>query len=124
MERGLTKVVQTHDELTRDDKILYHQWEKKADYNASLLCYTQGGARISTGECAFLWNGNSLANGDTGHTTTNGLPTAGRKCVNAVVVGCYSHNGNSSARTVHGDSAVSHSRDFFAGRFALPYLQL
>ena len=124
MERGLTKVVQTHGELTLAQKLNYNTWAKKADYNASLLCYTQGGAGISTGECAFLWNGGSWENGDTGHTTTNGLPTAGRKCVNAVVVGCHSSNDRSSARTVRGSSAVSDGDDGFAGRFALPYLQL
>ena len=88
------------------------------------MCYTQGGAGISTGECAFLWNGGSWANGDTGHTTTNGLPTAGRKCVNAVVVGGGSCYDPSSARTVHGNRAVSVGSDVCAGRFALPYLQL
>ena len=124
MERGLTKVVQTHGELTLAQKLNYNLWAKKADYNASLLCYTQGGASISTGECAFLWNYASWANGDTGHTTTNGLPTAGRKCVNAVVVGCRSDYAHSSARTVFGSPAVSAGDDSFAGRFALPYLQL
>lgn len=124
MERGLTKVVQTHGELTIAQKSSYRAWAKKADYNASLLCYTQGGASISTGECAFLWNNGSVGNGDTGHTTTGSLPTAGRKCVNAVVVGCYSNDDHSSARTVNSDAAVSFSDVHFAGRFALPYLQL
>ena len=124
MERGLTKVVQTHGELTLAQKKNYYIWAKKADYNASLLCYTQGGASISTGECAFLWNYASWTNGDTGHTTTNGLPRAGRKCVNAVVVGCHSISDGSSARTVVSADAVSHGADSYAGRFALPYLQL
>ncbi len=124
MERGLTKVVQTHGELTLAQKSGYNVWAKKADYNASLLCYTQGGASISTGECAFLWNYASWSNGDTEHTTTDGLPTAGRKCVNAVVVGCHSNLDDSSARTVDGSRAVSHSRGGYAGRFALPHLQL
>ena len=124
MERGLTKVVQTHGELTLDQKSDYSLWAKKADYNASLLCYTQGGAGISTGECAFLWNSSSWGNGDTGHITSGNLPTAGRKCVNAVVVGCGSFYGYSSARTVNGNGAVSNSYDSFAGRFALPHLQL
>ena len=124
MERGLTKVVQTHGELTLAQKLSYNVWAKKADYNASLLCYTQGGAGISTGECAFLWNSGSWRNGDTGHTTTYGLPTAGRKCVNAVVVGCCSYHDISSARTVNSDGAVSNGNGSYAGRFALPYLQL
>ena len=124
MERGLTKVVQTHGELTLAQKGGYNIWAKKADYNASLLCYTQGGAGISTGECAFLWNGGSWGNGDTGHTTNGGLPTAGRKCVNAVVVGCNSPNGVSSARSVYSNSAVSPSSDAYAGRFSIPHLQL
>lgn len=124
MERGLTKVVQTHGELTLRQKLGYDVWAKKADYNASLLCYTQGGAGISTGECAFLLNSKSQGNDDTGHTSYQELPTAGRKCVNAVVVGCFSNLDFSSARTVHGSSAVSNSFDFYAGRFALPHLQL
>lgn len=124
MERGLTKVVQTHGELTLAQKGGYNIWAKKADYNASLLCYTQGGAGISTGECAFLWNNGSWGNSDTGHTTSGNLPTAGRKCVNAVVVGCRSANVTSSARTVVGNDAVSFSADSYAGRFALPHLQL
>lgn len=124
MERGLTKVVQTHGELTLAQKLKYSLWAKKADYNASLLCYTQGGAGISTGECAFLWNSSSIENGDTGHTTTNSLPTAGRKCVNAVVVGCSSNNDDSSARAVSSSFAVSFSDIACVGRFSIPYLQL
>ena len=124
MERGLTKVVQTHGELTLAQKVGYDIWAKKADYNASLLCYTQGGASISTGECAHLWNSGSFGNSDTGYTTPAGLPTACRKCVNAVVVGCYSNNDNSSARSVNSSFAVGISYDYFAGRFALPHLQL
>ena len=42
----------------------------------------------------------------------------------AVVVGCNSNNDNSSARTVNSNNAVSNSNDNYAGRFALPYLQL
>ena len=113
-----------HGELTLAQKGGYNIWAKKADYNASLLCYTQGGANVSTGECALLWNSGSFGNGDTGHTTTNGLPTAGRKCVNAVVVGCISDIGDSSARTVHSSIAVSNSNVVCAGRFSIPYLQL
>lgn len=124
MERGLTKVVQTHGELTLAQKTSYYIWAKKADYNASLMCYTQGGAGISTGECAFLWNGGSWANGDTGHTTTNDLPTAGRKCVNASVLGCVASYDGSSARAVSRYRAVSHSGDAYAGAFALPCLSL
>ena len=125
MERGLTKVVQTHGELTFIQKFRYNVWAKKADYNASLLCYTQGGAGISTGECAFLLNNKSSENGDTGHTTLGDLPTAGRKCVNAVVVGCNLNNDTySSTRTVDGAHAVSHTSAAYVGRFSLPYLQL
>ena len=113
-----------HGELTKAQKIAYDVRAKKADYNASLLCYTQGGAGISTGECAYLWNNGSWGNGDPGHTTTNGLPTAGRKCVNAVVVGCCSNYDFSSARTVNSNVAVGYSGGGYAGRFALPYLQL
>ena len=124
MERGLTKVVQTHGELTLAQKSSHLIWAKKADYNASLLCYTQGGAGVSTGECAFLWNDGSWSNGDTGHTTSKNLPTAGRKCVNSVVVGCDSRSDNSSARTANSTAAVSYSVAAYAGRFALPHLQL
>ena len=124
MERGLTKVVQTREKLTLSQKMSYFIWAKKADYNASLMCYTQGGAGISTGECAFLWNGGSWNNGDTGHTTTNGLPIAGRKCVNASVLGCIAADDVSSARTVVGSRAVNYGADAFAGAFALPHLSL
>ena len=122
MERGLTKVVQTHGELTSAQKSNYYVWAKKADYNASLLCYTQSGASISTGECAFLWNYASTGNGD--YTTTYGLPRAGRKCVNAVVVGCASYNDTSSARDVSSSDAVIRSDVNLAGRFSIPHLQL
>ena len=121
MERGLTKVVQTHGELTREQKKNYYIWAKKADYNASLLCYTQGDGGISTGECAHLWNDASLGNGD---TILGSLPRAGRKCVNAVVVGCDSSEGRPSARTVDSSHAVSDSVNKFAGRFSIPHLQL
>ena len=124
MEHGLTKVVQTHGELTLVKKFARNLWAKKADYNASFLCYTQGGAGISTGECAHLWNSASAGNDDTGHTTTGGLPKAGRKCVNAVVVGCEANDIVSSARTVGSSNAVSNSVTSFAGRFSIPYLQL
>ena len=124
MERGLTKVVQTHGELTREQKKNYYIWAKKADYNASLLCYTQVGGSISTGECAHLWNDASLGNGDIGHTISGSLPRAGRKCVNAVVVGCDSSEGRPSARTVDSSHAVSDSVKNFAGRFSIPHLQL
>ena len=134
IERGLTKVVQTHGELTLEQKSNYFIWAKKADYNASLLCYTQGNAvistdgilttGISTGECALLINnGSQSPNGDTGHTTTNGLPTAGRKCVNAVVVGCGLESFASSARTVYAETAMDISSLGYAGCFSIPHLQ-
>ena len=124
MERGLTKVVQTHGELTLAQKVGYNRWAKKADYNASLLCYTQGGAGISTGECAFLSNYGSFGNGDTRLAKWFDLPTAGRKCVNDVVVGGDSFNHAPSARTVNSNNAVSNSNDNYAGRFSIPHLQL
>ena len=123
MERGLTKVVQTREKLTLSQKRATPSWAKKADYNASLMCYTQSGAGISTGECAFLLNNASWSNGDT-NTTDEGLPTAGRKCVNASVLGCNANCVASSARTVAGDLAVSHGNDTYAGAFALPHLSL
>ena len=85
-------------------------WAKEADYNASLLCYTQGGAGISTGECAFLFNSGSV--------------NTGEKEVNAVVVGGCSDNGVSSARTVFSTNEVNISGQDFAGRFSIPHLQL
>ena len=127
MERGLTKVVQTHGELTFIQKFRYNVWAKKADYNASLLCYTQGGAGISTGECAFLDNSGSWGNRDTaGQTNWGDFPRAGRKCVNAVVVGYFILNPYSSARTVVSDHAVGglYGIEFYAGRFSIPHLQL
>ena len=42
----------------------------------------------------------------------------------AVVVGCNSPNGVSSARSVYSNSAVSPSSDAYAGRFSIPHLQL
>ena len=123
MERGLTKVVQTHGELTLSQKTNYFSWAKKADYNASLMCYTQSGAGISTGECAFLLNNASWSNGDT-NTTDEGLPTAGRKCVNAFSLGCYSMWTYVSARTVDSNLSVNDSTDFLAGAFAIPHLSL
>ena len=125
MERGLTKVVQTHGELTLAQKSNYYVWAKKADYNASLLCYTQGGAGISTGECAFLVNDASYGNGDTGHTWWGSLPRAGRKCVNAVAIGCFTTNPYSSARTVNSEDSVGVLySESCAGRFSIPHLQL
>ena len=123
MERGLTKVVQTHGEMTLLQKRETPSWAKKADYNASLMCYTQSGAGISTGECAFLLNNASWSNGDT-NTTDEGLPTAGRKCVNAFSLGCYSMWTYVSARTVDSNLSVNDSTDFLAGAFAIPHLSL
>lgn len=128
MERGLTKVVQTHGELTAGEKHEYSVWAKKADYNASLLCYTQGGAGISTGECAFLRDDSSIGNSDDTEDL-NYLPRAGRKCVNAVVVGCvlrYDSVGyNSSVRSVESYCDVNFvGWDSYAGRFSIPHLQL
>lgn len=57
MERGLTKVVQTHGELTLAQKSNYYTWAKKADYNASLLCYTQGGTafqQVNAHSCGIM----------------------------------------------------------------------
>ena len=124
IERGLTKVVQTHGELTIREQTAYYIWAKKADYNASLLCYTQGDAGISTGECAVLRNNGSWDNGDTGHTTSNDLPAAGRKCVNPVVVGCNSATDDSSVRSVYSYFALGTSSVYLAGRFSIPHLQL
>ena len=123
MERGLTKVVQTREKLTLSQKRATTSWAKKADYNASLMCYTQDGAGISTGECAFLLNNASWSNGDT-NTTDEGLPTAGRKCVNAFSLGCYSMWTYVSARTVDSNLSVNDSTDFLAGAFAIPHLSL
>ena len=123
MERGLTKVVQTREKLTLSQKRATTSWAKKADYNASLMCYTQGGAGISTGECAFLLNNASWSNGDT-NTTDEGLPTAGRKCVNAFSLGCYSMWTYVSARTVDSNLSVNDSTEFLAGAFAIPHLSL
>ena len=113
MERGLTKVVQTHSySLSGTDTMNANGWAKKADYNASLLCYTQAGGSISTGECAYF-----------DYVTTSRYPD-GSKCVNAVAVGCFPFYDVSSARSVLGDIAVSSGYGNFAGRFALPHLQL
>ena len=123
MERGLTKVVQTYGYASSSDPDMSNSqgWAKKADYNASLLCYTQGGGSISTGECAFFINGGSWGNEDDDGFF---MPPTGRKCVDAVVVGCASFDAYSSARTVGSNFAVSYGPDSSAGRFALPHLQL
>ena len=121
MERGLTKVVQTHGVLYLDEKHNYNISAKKADYNASLLCYTQGDASSSTGECAFLRNDASFGNDD---LNSSSLPRAGRKCVNAVIVGGTVFHGYSSARTVLSNVAVSSGDVFYAGSFSIPHLQL
>ena len=123
MERGLTKVVQTSSYTSSSDPVMMNTqgWAKKADYNASLLCYTQNGGSMSTGECAFFVTNGSLGNEDTDATL---LPPTGRKCVNAVVVGGIPFYDISSARSVFGVIAVGYGFDLFAGRFALPHLQL
>ena len=122
MERGLTKVVQTYSYASSDTGTMnVDGWAKKADYNASLLCHTQAGGSISTGECAYFYNNGAIGNEDNGAVLA---PPTGRKCVNAVVVGCDPYSDASSARTVLGAFAVSCGVDFFAGRFALPHLQL
>ena len=122
MERGLTKVVQTYSYASSSNNN-YDGWAKKADYNASLLCYTQGDGSISTGECAYFFNFGSWGNEDDGSGIFT--PPTGRKCVNAVVVGCDSYSDTSSARSVHSIYAVSlGGGSNFAGRFALPHLQL
>ena len=117
MERGLTKVVQ----ITND--IINNTWMKKADYNASLLCYTQGGAGISTGECAVLHSDGSWGNEDT-ETKPGGLPVAGRKCVNAVIIGCGLTGNGVSARTVEASNAVSQKHVMLTGYFSIPHLQI
>ena len=123
MERGLTKVVQTSSYTSSSDPVMSNAqgWAKKADYNASLLCYTQNGGSMSTGECAFFVTSGSLGNEDTDATL---LPPTGRKCVNAVVVGGITVYGISSARSVFGVIAVGYGFDAFAGRFSIPHLQL
>ena len=78
-------------------------------------------------------NNASWGNGDTGLNTGWGdLPSAGRKCVNAVLVGCYPIDDASSARTIDSAGAVSNGIDYdngiynlpYAGRFSIPHLQL
>ena len=124
IERGLTKVVQTHGALILPVKEDENIWAKKADYNASLLCYTQGGGSISTGECAYLQNNASDGNEDT-ETNENGLPVGGRKCVNAVFVGCLADSDLLSARAVNGSySASLYSESPSSGRFSIPHLSL
>ena len=122
MERGLTKVVQTYSYVSSDtDTWNADGWAKKADYNASLLCYTQAEGSSSTGECAYFYNDGSYGNEDTGATL---VPPTGRKCVNAVVVGCDPIDDYSSARTVFSYFAVAAGNGGFAGRFSIPHLQL
>ena len=104
IRHGLTKSVSINSSTTLT-------WAKKADYNASLLCYTQGDGGISTGECAHL----SLANTPT---------TVGNGHVYAVVVGGRTTVDDSSARSVLSSYNLSESNKYFAGRFSIPHLQL
>lgn len=121
MEKGLTKEVQSHGKLTRAQKRSYNGWAGKDDYNMSLFCILDHSGSITTKECQYHWNYASWSNGDAG-ADNYGLPAANRKCVNAVVVGCYAGNGNASARSVAGNYAVSYGVDSYAGRFSLPHL--
>ncbi|MDE6284581.1 MAG: hypothetical protein K2M17_02450, partial [Bacilli bacterium] len=123
MEQGLTKSVLSSAMVCDAQYTGPQGWITKADYNLSLFCPTAfNGGSISTHECAYLWNYGSWNNGDTGTLNSNGTPAKGRKCVNAVVVGCNAYVSCASARSVFGDVAVSHSAGYFAGRFSLPYL--
>lgn len=130
MEAGLTKKVMNHGPLP-PTHTSHYGWAGKSDYNMSLFCLidddlaggsTKLSGSISTKECSFLWNYASWSNGDTGTLNSNGTPRIGRKCVNAVVVGCNANLDTASARSVHGSSAVSAGYDRYAGRFSLPHL--
>ena len=104
IQHGLTKKVPINTSTTST-------WAKNADYNASLLCYTNGGAGISTGECAHL----SFANTPT---------TVGNVQVYAVIVGGRWTEYDSSARSVLSSYNLSVKDKYFAGRFSIPHLQL
>ena len=104
IKHGLTKKVSINSSTTST-------WAKKADYNASLLCYTNGGASITTGECAYL----SFAKTPT---------TVGIEHVYAVVVGGRSTVNDSSARSVLSSYNLSERNQYSAGRFSIPHLQL
>lgn len=113
IERGLTKKVGVHSALSLLQKKNNDIQAKKANYNASLLCYTEGGGSKSTGECAYLW-----FNGAEGS-----LPEAGKKYVHAVVVGNHAGTTFASARTVIAN-LVTDTFIGFGGRFAIPHLRL
>lgn len=117
MERNLNKSMLNNTSNTSG-------WCKKADYNYSLFCLYDYGSAQSQGEASYLWNYASWGNGDSGTINSNGTPAKGRKCVNAVVVGCNADYGCASARTVSGNGAVSSAHVVYAGRFSLPYLTL
>ena len=123
IETGLTKKILVHNQLPESSKLAYSIWAKKANYDASLFCYTEGGSSVSTGECAFLWNTQSVGNADK-DGTSNGLPAPGRKCVNAVLAGCDLVSNRLSARSVIGDVSVSYAAGGITGRFSIPHLQL
>lgn len=125
MEAGLTKSRLLFGAVCNAQYTGPQGWIKSADYNLSLFCpLSYSGASINTHECSYLWNYASWSNGDTGTLNSNGTPRKGRKCVNAVVVGCSANDGTASARTVSGNPAVSHSDVSYAGRFSLPALSL
>lgn len=104
MKHGLTKAVS----IMQPSAVSV--WAKKADYNASLFCYTQGGASIKTGECAnmTLYRPNTLTD----------------ERINTVALGCPSKSDYSSARTVDGSNKATNPIEYFAGRFSIPHLQL
>lgn len=118
MEKGLSKKVWVNNTSPQG-------WAEKADYNMSLFCLKPNyNASINTKECSWLWNYASWGNGDSGTLNSNGTPRNGRKCVNAVAVGCHSISVPASARAVDGSRAVGSSPGLYAGRFSLPYLIL
>jgi hypothetical protein len=109
-ERGLTKVVEA--DITAATTSF--AWMQKADYNASLLCYTTSGGSIETGECAAL-----LFN-----TKETAQPKVGQKNVLACMIGGSLNNNASSVRTVASNASTSNLVSNATGYFSIPHLQL
>ena len=97
-------------------------WAMDANYNASLFCYCNSGGGISSCESAYTWRDYCWGNADS--SSTGNLPSSGRKCVNASVLGCGADVANASVRALVSSVAVRVSYDRYAGAFALPELVL
>lgn len=87
-------------------------WFKKSGYNFSLFCAETTGGGSRSYENAYLW------------LYINNDVSAGERCLHGSVVGCCANSGYASARTAICHSRADASNDFYAGAFAVPYIEL